>query len=156
MYKKIMVPTDGSEASPLAIKSCLRLAESTQVSKIVIVTVVEIPPQLRAYKGDLGSAYQEMEAMLRRDAEAILEEGAKYFAHCDTKLEKKLIWGDAPYAIVQEARIGKYDLIVIGSRGLGGVESMLIGSVSLHVVQQAPCAVMVTRMHGKQPSGPAK
>lgn len=156
MYKKILVPIDGSEASRMAIESSLRLAETTHVLKVVLMTVEEIPPKLRGYEGDLGIAVQEMKALMIRDAEALLASEAEAFANSEIAVEKKIVWGDPPYEIVHEAREGNYDLVIIGSRGLGGVEKLLIGSVSMHVVQYAPCTVMVTKLREKQKAIPSK
>lgn len=149
MYKKILVPVDGSEASFQAVDKCLEFLKNANVSKIVILTVTGVPPQLRAYKGERGEVYSQMKALLTKDAQDLLDDTKKRFANCPVPVETRLIWGEVPYAIIQEAREGEYDLIIMGNRGLGGVKNLLLGSVSLHVVQQAPCTVMVTRMHGK-------
>lgn len=90
-----------------------------------------------------------MKALLTKDAQNLLDYTKKRFANCPVPVETKLVWGEVPYAIVQEAKEGEYDLIIMGNRGLGGVENLLWGSVSLHVVRQAPCTVMVTRQRRK-------
>lgn len=149
MYKKILVPVDGSKASLQAVDKCLELLKSVAASKVVVLTVTGVPPQLRAYKGEKGEAYSQMKAILTKDAQELLAETEKRFANCPVPVETRLIWGEVPYAIVQEAKEGEYDLIIMGSRGLGGVKNLLLGSVSLHVVQQAPCTVMVTRQRGQ-------
>jgi len=149
MYKKILVPVDGSEASLQAVDKCLELLKDETASKVVILTVTGLPLQLRAYEEEKGEAYSQMKALLIKDARDLLDETEKRFANCPVPVETKLIWGELPYAIVQEAREGEYDLIIIGSRGLGGVNNLILGSVGLHVVQRAPCTVLVTRQRGQ-------
>jgi nucleotide-binding universal stress UspA family protein len=53
--------------------------------------------------------------------------------------------GDAGRLIVAKAKETGANLVVVGSRGLSGVSSLLMGSVSTHVVQAAPCSVLVVR-----------
>jgi nucleotide-binding universal stress UspA family protein len=149
MYQKILVPVDGSKASFQAVDKCLEIAKSENVSKIVILTVTGVPTQLRAYKGEKMEIYSQMKALLTKDAQDLLDDIKKRFVDCPVPMETKVIWGELPYAIVQEAKEEKYDLIVMGSRGLGGAENLLLGSVSLHVVRQAPCTVMVVRQRRK-------
>lgn len=66
-------------------------------------------------------------------------------ARSDVVIEPVLIRGRAASAIVDEARTMPADLIVVGHRGHGRWESMLLGSVSSEVVDHAPCPVLVAR-----------
>ena len=60
-------------------------------------------------------------------------------------VETKLILGDLPYDIVREANKEQCDLIIMGSRGSGGIESLMLGSVSNYVSKHAKCSVMIVR-----------
>jgi nucleotide-binding universal stress UspA family protein len=55
----------------------------------------------------------------------------------------KMAYGEPADKIVAEAKEGAYDLIVVGSRGLGPLGQLLFGSVSARVVKTAPCSVLV-------------
>jgi nucleotide-binding universal stress UspA family protein len=59
-------------------------------------------------------------------------------------------------AIVAQAQEGQARAIVVGSRGLRGLRSKLLGSTSMHVLQQAACPVVVVREQGEQASEGAK
>jgi nucleotide-binding universal stress UspA family protein len=58
-------------------------------------------------------------------------------------VETVVAWGDAGRALCAMAVELDAGVIVVGSRGLGGVKRLFLGSVSTHVVQNAPCAVLV-------------
>jgi nucleotide-binding universal stress UspA family protein len=60
-------------------------------------------------------------------------------------IETELAWGHPADVIVEKARQGGYHLIVMGSRGLGAISSLLLGSVSDRVVKLAPCPVLIVR-----------
>lgn len=59
----------------------------------------------------------------------------------DTLLQE----GNVVDTIVKTAKDGKFDLIVVGARGLSKFEELLLGSVSHGVLEKAPCPVIVTR-----------
>ena len=66
-------------------------------------------------------------------------------ARDDLRIEKLLLRGRAASVIVDEAGTVHADLVVVGHRGHGPWESMLLGSVSAEVVDHAPCPVLVAR-----------
>ncbi len=61
------------------------------------------------------------------------------------RVERVMLQGHPGSAVVDEAREMAADLVVVGNRGHGTIGSMLLGSVSRHVVSHAPCAVLVAR-----------
>ncbi len=74
----------------------------------------------------------------------------EYLAACAQTLEAiipviEVVQGNADTEIVRLANIHQVQLIVMGSRGLTGVDRILAGSVSSHVVEQAACSVMVVK-----------
>src|SRR5262249_13314232 len=90
----------------------------------------DLPGQLDAER---GSARAELDAAV---AEAFPDGPPKDF-------EPRLVEGDPSDTLVAEA--GDADLIVVGSRGRGGLKSALLGSVSGHVIQHAACPVAVVK-----------
>lgn len=66
-------------------------------------------------------------------------------AHPDSLVDRFLLRGRAASAIVEEAREFGADLVVVGHRGHGTIETMVLGSVSAEVVDHAPCPVLVAR-----------
>jgi nucleotide-binding universal stress UspA family protein len=85
---------------------------------------------------------------VREYYEGELDETVRRLAGPDRSVESAVLRGRPATAIVEDARAFGADLVVVGSRGLGGISSLLLGSVSSEVVDHAPCPVLV----GRQPS----
>jgi nucleotide-binding universal stress UspA family protein len=62
---------------------------------------------------------------------------------CNSELE--IVTGDPAEEIIRLSNIYKSDLILVGSRGLTGMQRILLGSVSSQIVADAPCSVMVVK-----------
>ena len=122
---RILVGVDGSAAADNAFKEAVAIAEKFSGS-IQAITVYA----------------QGME----QKAEEILE-GAQQF--CLPKSVECLtlsILGSNPARAIQEtAKNGNFDLIVVGSRGLGSTAAILLGSVSRQVIANAECNVLVVK-----------
>jgi nucleotide-binding universal stress UspA family protein len=123
---KVLLATDGSPDAELALTSAVDLANSTN-SELHVVTVA---PGYPAYDVRDPVVVEE----LRQRAQEILEEQTG-------KIEQ------AGVEVAEEIGAG---LIVIGSRGLGGMRRALMGSVSDSVVRHAHCPVMVVRYEKEQ------
>ena len=147
MFKKVLVPVDGSEDSIRAVDHCIELAKSMTVEKIILLHVSTIPDRLQSISGKLGSMFFQMKDQLTEYGEEKLAEAKQRIEENNKNVvvETKLGFGDASYNIVEEATKENCDLIVIGSRGLSGLESKLMGNVSNYVVQNAKCTVTVVK-----------
>jgi len=144
MFKNILIPVDGSKCSDLAVDYTLNFAKQLTIQKIVVIHVVNIG-QLQSYSGKLGSVYYKLKENLREQAEELLIKIKGKFETNNVPVETKLILGDLPYDIVREASKEQCDLIIMGSRGSGGIESLMLGSVSNYVSKHAKCSVMIVR-----------
>ncbi len=87
----------------------------------------------------------EIESSLIRRYQTALEAAERLLEAPGRGVESILLRGRAATAIVDEAREFRADLIVVGNRGHGQFETMLLGSVSAEVVDHAPCPVLVAR-----------
>ena len=122
---KILLATDGSKDAELAATTAADLAKSTN-SELHIVHV--------GFERYRDEAQKELDT----EVDTIRESGAQ-----DTQAH--LEFGIADTAIIDLAEELGAGLIVMGSRGLGGVRRALLGSISDSVVRHAPCPVLVVR-----------
>ena len=142
---KILLATDGSKDAELATTTALDLANSTS-SELHIVLVEEpvyayVDPSGYPYFIDADLEHElEQQARMRLDAEV-----EKIRSAGGAVAEAHLRVGAAAAEIVDLAEEIGAGLIVMGSRGLGGIRRALMGSVSESVVRHAQCPVLVVR-----------
>ncbi len=138
---KILLPTDGSEEATLAVRTAADLSEKTG-SELHVVHVGEVTlgyhPERHGYHMQYERDEKEARELLETQVEGIKAAG-------DTVAQAHLRMGKADEHIVVLAEELGADLIVMGSRGLGGVKRALMGSVSDSVVRHAHCPVLVVR-----------
>ena len=135
---KILLATDGSEEAALAARTAIDIADKTG-SELHIVHVGEFLPTF--------FAQTEVEpAQLEREARELLDEQVKSIEGAGgTVKNAHFRLGRADDEIVALAEQIDAGLVVMGSRGLGGVRRALMGSVSDSVVRHAHCPVLVVR-----------
>ena len=140
---KILLATDGSDESDLAATTAAELAKSTD-SELDVIYVLEVEPwhfpprELVKYP----QRYEELREEGRRLCDEQVE---KIKAAGGSVAESYLAVGRPAEEIVAHAQDEGAGLIVMGSRGLGGIRRALMGSVSDAVVRHAHCPVMVVR-----------
>ncbi len=136
--KKIMVPVDGSESSERALEQAIELAVAlkAKLSFLYVANVNQLAVN-SCLSAELLEAVNKAGDVILSHAEERVPEGVE--------AERLLETGSPASAIVDVAEDIGSDLIVMGSRGLGLVKGVLLGSVSQYVVENAKCAVMVVK-----------
>ena len=135
MLKNILVAIDGSEASTNALQLAIELSEKYGAGLHLLHVVREMQVPLNP---GLMEAYEKLERqrhdLLKSAGEQLLNQ-SKRVAETKgiTALQADIGSGDPASAIVRYADKNQIDLIVIGSRGLGQIKSLLMGSVSRKV-----------------------
>jgi nucleotide-binding universal stress UspA family protein len=147
---EILLATDGSSEARLAARTALDLAQKTH-SEVHLIHVFDVAliallyPEATDPKG-LKLPEAILEEDLQRHAREVLDGEVKGLRSAGgTVAQSHLVMGDVAREIVhldEELGVG---LIVMGSRGRGGIRRALMGSVSDSVVRHAPCPVMVIR-----------
>lgn len=146
MYKNILVAVDGSPHADRALADAIDLARATG-GALTVITVAPDPAALALSPGfgvapvDYGQFLHDLE----REYQQLLEqEQAKVPA--EVQSQARLLSGRPAPAILDELRGGDYDLVVMGSRGRGGLSSLMLGSVSQAVLHQSPVPVLVVHL----------
>jgi nucleotide-binding universal stress UspA family protein len=143
--RSILLATDSSDEASLATQAAAELSKATG-SEVYIAYVLPTDAQLigpHAYPDEVRESLIER---AERDARSFLEEQAERVRSEGGKVaETHLRVGRPDKELIRLARVLEVGTIVMGSRGLGAVERMLIGSVSESVVRHAHCPVYVVR-----------
>jgi nucleotide-binding universal stress UspA family protein len=145
MFHRFLVAFDGSSHAERALAEAIDLAQSNNGS----LTVMTVVPESSVWM--LGGGYEvpidldELSKQVQREHQTMLD-AAVATVPDDVSVRKILKHGAAGRAIVEEAEVGDHDLIVMGSRGRGELRSLLLGSVSHHVLQASPLPVLVVHI----------
>ncbi|MGH3085796.1 MAG: universal stress protein [Rubrobacteraceae bacterium] len=141
---RILLATDGSKDATLANETAADIAASTN-SELHVVTVGGGQPD-PGYYLEGGPSYEEVAAVIRREAEDILKKQVESIEESGGVVKESFVrTGDRARAIVKLSEELDIGLIVMGSRGLGGLRRAFMGSVSDAVVRYAHCPVMIVR-----------
>jgi len=138
--KRILVPIDFSECSDGAMQYAGQLARVFK-ARLVLIHVLQPHAYGMTETFNLVDHYAAMKTI----AEPLLEESRKKLKKQGLAVETDLRTGTAHTEILEKARSGKADLIVMGSHGRTGVEHFLLGSVAEKVVRLSPCPVLTVR-----------
>ena len=137
--QKLLLATDLSEASESATDEAFELAERLGAS-LLIVSVID-PGSLLLPGGRFRVRIDQVREWREQQAQALVERGR------DVGIDVSfLVWtGDPGDMIVSAAEAERADMVLVGSHGRGAVGRFFLGSVSEHVVRNAPCPVLVVR-----------
>ncbi len=138
MIKNILIPVDGSEGSDRAITHAISLAEvcGAKLNFLYVANINQL-----AINACLSDAILEA---VTKAGNVILERAMQMVP---TGIEKEAFseTGSPAVVILDFADSIEADLVVMGSRGLGVVKGVLLGSVSQYIVEQSKCPVLVVK-----------
>lgn len=133
MYKSILVGTDGSETANRAVLVAGELA-AEQHATLHIACAYSHPE--RGPQPPIGQPTA---------TNLVLDEAKKAVAALGVHAQTHLLSAEPAAGLLEAAQELGCDLIVVGNRGLGGVEGYFLGSVPAKVVREAPCSVTVVK-----------
>ena len=142
MLSKILVPVDGSENSFRALEHAIFLATKIQEAKITALYVIEDPPSFYIYSPKI---IKKLHADYERQYTKILERCKEMADKSGININTVLIEGDPASKIIGYSEMEKFDIIIMGSRGMGKFKELIVGSVSNKVLHHAKCSVMLVR-----------
>lgn len=138
LYERILVPTDGSAASEAAIEQGVELAEihDATIHAIYVINTASfatIPTE---------GSWEGISDILEREGEEALNEVVQAAQARDVPVERVTREGSPSREILRYAESEHCDLIVMGTHGRGGIDRLLLGSVTEKVVRSAPMPVL--------------
>lgn len=140
MFERILLAVDGSDHALHAARKAAELARTMNSKELRVVVAYDTIPIY------LGEPNMQIAYVNRKDeAEEILKNAVDEVGEVSCAVITDVMEGDAAEAIIETARQNSSDLIVMGSRGLGRLAGLLLGSTSQKVVAHAPCPVLIVR-----------
>jgi nucleotide-binding universal stress UspA family protein len=140
MFERILLAVDGSENGYNAAQVAADLARAVNAKRLRIVVVYAgIPP----YLGEPN--FQQVLNVRLDDAQVILNKAVEIVGEVPADVHTELIEGDAAEAIIEVAKTRDSSVIVMGSRGVGRLAGLVLGSTSQKVVSLASCPVLIVR-----------
>ena len=139
MYKKILLASDGSENAGRAAKEAAKLAKKLS-SQIILTYITGTPPQSKLVKANF-----DVHSILIEDAEEKIKDTISTLKEDNIPYTLKVAIGDPADEIIRTASKEEAELIILGSRGLGTIKGVVLGSVSQKVTHNAECPVMIVR-----------
>lgn len=144
MFEKILVPLDGSEHSVHALEKAVQIAKKFD-GKITLIHVYPGHPIVIPAPVAYLEAFPKLVEEAREAGNGILADGEKKVEAEGVEVETLLREGHAVKEILETCREFKFDLIVLGARGLSTIKEILLGSVSHGVTTHARCPVLVVK-----------
>ena len=141
MYTNIMIALDGSRESLQAVREALALVERGLHADIALVNVQEAASLLQL-------ATQDSDAIAAAAVEAgehLMAEGAALLDAAGMGYSMEVVLGEPGSVLVDMAEQLGADMVIIGARGMGAIESALVGSVSKAVISRCSRPVLVVR-----------
>jgi nucleotide-binding universal stress UspA family protein len=147
MFKRVLIPTDGSVVSRRAVKAGVALAKELG-AKVTAYHALEVSPPYAYQDGYIVGhrAIKQMEEKARETARKHLAEVEKAAQAAGVTCESIVTNPSAPYrGIVDTARKKRCDVIFMASHGRGEFASLLLGSVTQKVLAHSKVPVLVYR-----------
>ena len=139
--KKILVAMDGSKNAERAL---LEAKEQAEYSEATVMILSIIKPIFLPYYGKTEMSKRD-QVNRRKSREEMLTRSLELFEDFPGVVNTKIRHGDPADEILEEAEEGEYDLIVMGSKGLGLFSRTLLGSVSNKVLNHSQKNVLIVK-----------
>jgi len=145
MFKRILVPIDGSPASSAGLRTAVDLARDQKARLRLVHLGKQIPARRRKAEGMTAS---ELFEAIREQGKKLLERQAALCRARGVRTDTALYIGLAGHParlVLAEARKWRADLIVMGTEGRRGLRRAVVGSDAEEVIRAAPVPVLLTR-----------
>ena len=147
MYNKLCVAVDGSESSLNAVKTAARLAASLDAEMVVfhVIRNMKVPNELKRFVKKAALEKVRQDALEEVGKEIVDHALAVVAQQGIARCSADILQGDPARSIVAGANKHRCDLIVVGTRGLGQMEGILMGSISRKITDISDISVLVVK-----------
>ena len=139
-FKKILIPTDGSEANNEAVEKGLSLAR-LMGARATILFVVDTSSFIDILPDELVT---NITSIMEKQGNEYINEIIEEADELGVETEKKITTGHPAQEIINESE--NHDMIVIGTHGRSGLSRIFLGSTAEKVVRHAKCPVMLIKI----------
>jgi len=141
-YERILVPTDGSDATREAVQQAVDLAAEHGATIHALYVV-----NSASFAGlPMDSSWENVSAMLSEEGSAALDDVTELAEERGVDVVRELSDGNPAREIVRYAEDEDCDLVVMGTHGRGGIDRLLLGSVAEKVVRSSTVPVLTVRV----------
>lgn len=145
MYKRILVPVDGSHTSTRGLREAVQLAKDhkarLRLLHVVDESVLTLNPEAAGGGGEFIDSLLDAGKQILKNAGALVE---RHGVKAETAMYENLS-GRVAELILDEARKWRADIIVMGTHGRRGISHVLLGSDAETVVRSSPIPVLLVR-----------
>ncbi len=142
MYKKMLVPLDGSELSEASLTHVIALTKSCQVPEVILIRVRE-PLDAGVRQRLSGDLAKQLDEAYNDETKEYLSKISNYLADKGIKAETVAVAGSAAESILSYSKENSIDLIVMSSHGRTGIARWAFGSVAEKVLRQSVVPVLI-------------
>ena len=137
-FKKILVALDGSKNSIRALSNAIQLAKQTDASITGIFVIQAFPNEMGLMRTVVGKT-------LSKHYKHFMETSKAMCTKKDVSFRSIVRHGEEGKTIVSFAHKYNFDLLVVGSRGMGSIKAIFLGSTSNYVVHSSKIPVLIIK-----------
>ncbi len=147
MYRKVMVPLDGSRTAECALPHVQAVVSGCSVPDVVLLRVIASIMPVASGDGYIMSASDRVRLQSEHwaEVEGYLQEVAKRLGHSGVSVKTDTVEGDVTESIIDYADKHGVDLIVMATHGRTGIGRFMMGSVAERVVRHSNVPVLLVR-----------
>ncbi len=136
------MPIDGSEPALRALKEAIGYAQKSETAEIHLL---HVQPALRSGRAQIVLRYATLDDYYENNGKAALASARAMIEESGIKYTMYLMVGPAARRITQYVKDTQCDHIVMGTRGLGAIKGLLLGSVTTKVIHLAPVPITLVK-----------
>ncbi|MBI3635042.1 MAG: universal stress protein [Candidatus Rokubacteria bacterium] len=140
MYKRILVAYDGSDGARVALRQGIALA-GTLKAELSCIMVEEHLPHYAASISEVKAAKEEIDQHFR----SLAKQARDLAALAGIDMETIVRQGHEVETIINTARDGRFDLLIVGYHGHSAIFGRILGSTAQSIVRLAPCPVLLAK-----------